>query len=173
MKKSTITHHFVRGRYFPLTWLLLLYLAISTLTRLFLLAILPIGVFYDIVTSFYLFALYALYLLLLPDRIHRSNLHRGFLMALSFVVLFGLLYMGPVEYFFFDEFQARFNFVAVGYLIYPHEVFINIWESYPVARVLVAIITRSRRACTCGATFANACSHSWSSSAACCWWSMR
>lgn len=154
MKISTITHHFLRGRYYPLIWLASLYLVISTLTRLFLfatnesdldspvttlLAVLPIGVFYDIVTSFYLFALYALYLLLLPDRIHRSNLHRGFLMVASFVVLFGLLYMGPVEYFFFDEFQARFNFVAVGYLIYPHEVFINIWESYPVARVLVAV----------------------------------
>jgi phosphoglycerol transferase MdoB-like AlkP superfamily enzyme len=26
--------------------------------------------------------------------------------------------------------------VAVEYLIYPHEVFVNIWESYPVARVM-------------------------------------
>jgi phosphoglycerol transferase MdoB-like AlkP superfamily enzyme len=154
MNISSITHPFLRGRYYPLIWLASLYLAISTATRLFLfatnqsdldspattlLAILPIGLFYDIVTSFYLFALYAMYLLLLPDRIHRSNLHRSFLMTASFAALFGLLYMGPVEYFFFDEFQARFNFVAVGYLIYPHEVFINIWDSYPVARVLAAI----------------------------------
>lgn len=41
------------------------------------------------------------------------------------------------EYFFFEEFNSRFNTVAVDYLIYPHEVFINIWESYPIARILV------------------------------------
>ncbi len=52
--------------------------------------------------------------------------------------VFGLLYLGAVEFFFFDEFDARFNFVAVEYLIYPHEVFVNIWQSYPVAKVLIA-----------------------------------
>ncbi len=37
-----------------------------------------------------------------------------------------------VEFFFFDEFKSRFNTVAVDYLLYPREVFINIWESYHV-----------------------------------------
>jgi phosphoglycerol transferase MdoB-like AlkP superfamily enzyme len=44
-----------------------------------------------------------------------------------------------VEIFFFDEFNARFNFIAVDYLIYPHEVFVNIWDSYPVGRVLIGV----------------------------------
>ena len=30
---------------------------------------------------------------------------------------FGLAYLGAVEYFFFDEFNARFNYVAVEYLM--------------------------------------------------------
>lgn len=41
------------------------------------------------------------------------------------------LFLLAVEYFFFDEFNARFNTVAVDYLLYPREVFINIGESYP------------------------------------------
>ncbi|MSU31095.1 MAG: hypothetical protein EXS25_00245 [Pedosphaera sp.] len=40
------------------------------------------------------------------------------------------------EAFFFEEFQSRFNPVAVDYLIFPHEVFVNVWESYPFLRVL-------------------------------------
>lgn len=41
------------------------------------------------------------------------------------------------EWFFFDEFESRFNTVAIDYLIYPHEVFTNIWESYPVVWILI------------------------------------
>jgi phosphoglycerol transferase MdoB-like AlkP superfamily enzyme len=103
-------------------------------------AILSIGLLYDIATCFYLFAFFALYLFLLPDRIYRSTLHRGFLLTASFLITLGFLYLGAVEYFFFDEFNARFNFVAVDYLIYPHEVFVNIWESYPVAKVLLVAL---------------------------------
>ncbi|MBX7212241.1 MAG: sulfatase-like hydrolase/transferase [Verrucomicrobiaceae bacterium] len=40
------------------------------------------------------------------------------------------------EWFFFDEFESRFNTVAIDYLIYPHEVFTNIWESYPVVWII-------------------------------------
>jgi len=42
-----------------------------------------------------------------------------------------------VEYFFFEEFKSRFNTVAVDYLEYPTEVFVNIWDSYHVGLVLV------------------------------------
>ena len=36
------------------------------------------------------------------------------------------------EWFFFDEFDSRFNTVAIDYLVYPHEVFTNLRESYPL-----------------------------------------
>ena len=42
------------------------------------------------------------------------------------------------EYYFFEEFKSRFNTVAVDYLLYPHEVFVNIWDVYPVPVVLLA-----------------------------------
>jgi phosphoglycerol transferase MdoB-like AlkP superfamily enzyme len=43
------------------------------------------------------------------------------------------------EIIFFDEFQARFNFIAIDYLIYTQEVIGNIFESYPMYAILGAI----------------------------------
>ncbi len=47
------------------------------------------------------------------------------------------------EFFFYEEFHSRFNTVAVDYLIYPHEVFVNIWQSYPVGIVLIGVLLLS------------------------------
>jgi phosphoglycerol transferase MdoB-like AlkP superfamily enzyme len=101
-------------------------------------AVLAVGAAYDVATALYLFAPFALYLALLPARLYSSKWQRRVVAGLFTATVFGLLYLGAVEYFFFDEFDARFNFVAVEYLIYPHEVFVNIWQSYPVAEVLIA-----------------------------------
>jgi phosphoglycerol transferase MdoB-like AlkP superfamily enzyme len=43
------------------------------------------------------------------------------------------------EWLFWDEFAARFNFIAVDYLLYTEEVLGNIWQSYPVGRILVML----------------------------------
>ena len=43
-----------------------------------------------------------------------------------------------VEFHFFAEFNSRFNTVAVDYVLYPYEVFVNIWEAYPVLPLLGA-----------------------------------
>ncbi len=104
-----------------------------------LLAVIPIGTLYDLATCLYLFAPFALYLFLMPQKLFNSKAQRLFMTVVFSATVFGLMYLGAVEYYFFDEFNARFNFVAVEYLIYPHEVFVNIWESYPVARALLAI----------------------------------
>lgn len=42
------------------------------------------------------------------------------------------------EWYFFEEFESRFNCVAIDYLLYPHEVFTNIRESYPVPAIMAA-----------------------------------
>jgi phosphoglycerol transferase MdoB-like AlkP superfamily enzyme len=44
------------------------------------------------------------------------------------------------EFYFFAEFKSRFNPVAVDYLIYPREVFINIWDAYPVPAVIAGCL---------------------------------
>jgi phosphoglycerol transferase MdoB-like AlkP superfamily enzyme len=152
-KESTLCKFVESSRYSPAYWAIFIYLIISSLTRLVLaivetshgdikpeelMTILPIGVGYDLVASLYLFAPFMLYLFVIPNRFYQKAIQRYFLTTVYIASLFGLVYLGAVEYFFFDEFNARFNFVAVEYLIYPHEVFINIWESYPVAKVLAA-----------------------------------
>lgn len=57
---------------------------------------------------------------------------RALLFAGFALILFGLLFLGALEYFFFEEFDARFNLVAVDYLIYPSEVMGNIHDTYSV-----------------------------------------
>jgi len=66
-----------------------------------------------------------------PERLFAWRPYRAFFIALFTALIGVLIYLCFVEYFFFDEFDARFNTVAVDYLLYPHEVFVNIWESYP------------------------------------------
>ena len=51
---------------------------------------------------------------------------------------FSALFTAAAEYYFFDEFNGRFNFVAVDYLIYPTEVVDNVWQSYHTGIVLTS-----------------------------------
>ena len=44
------------------------------------------------------------------------------------------------EVLFWNEFASRFNFIAIDYLVYTREVAGNIWESYPVGRMLAALM---------------------------------
>lgn len=102
--------------------------------------ILSAGLVNDGVQLLYLLVPFSLYRWLLPARFFNHPRHRRLLGAVFFLVIFGLLYLSAAEYFFFDEFDSRFNLVAVDYLIYPHEVLVNIWDSYPVARVILAAL---------------------------------
>lgn len=47
------------------------------------------------------------------------------------------------EYFFWDEFGVRYNFIAVDYLIYTNEVIGNIMESYPIIPLFAVLIILS------------------------------
>ena len=149
------------GRYAPLYWLGLCYLLVSLLLRLVLSAvfgptanvpfwhipaILSLGLINDLVELLYLLVPFSLYLLIIPQRIYCSRPGRLIMATSLWLLLFGMLYLTAVQFFFFQEFDARFNLVAVDYLIYPHEVLVNIWESYPVGRVLIFMAALS-----CGA----------------------
>lgn len=69
--------------------------------------------------------------------------------AFATLIVFGAF----VEFFYFEEFDARFNNIAVDYLLFPHEVVGNVFESYNVplyvalaaaAGVAIAWFTRER-----------------------------
>ncbi len=71
-----------------------------------------------------------------PARWFAAGWHR-WLMAGGMLLFWSVqVFLTFAEYYFFEEFRSRFNTVAVDYLLYPHEVFINIWDSYPVAVVV-------------------------------------
>src|SRR5688572_12736158 len=84
--------------------------------------ILAAGIVADTVQSLYLLAPFALFLWLAPDRLLRPRLSKGVLTVGAFLWMFVLGFVSVAEYFFFEEFDARLNLVAVDYLMYPTEV---------------------------------------------------
>jgi phosphoglycerol transferase MdoB-like AlkP superfamily enzyme len=83
------------------------------------------------------------WMLIIPNRFFRALWHRVVFLGACFVFWFLHSFMLFVEFFFFDEFKARFNTVAVDYVLYPREVFVNIWESYHVALFLAVCAAMS------------------------------
>ncbi|MBP5315998.1 MAG: sulfatase-like hydrolase/transferase [Muribaculaceae bacterium] len=67
----------------------------------------------------------------------RKNWRRVAIFALWGVYVFLTLFNGVAEYFFWDEFGVRYNFIAVDYLVYTHEVVGNIMESYSIVPIVV------------------------------------
>jgi phosphoglycerol transferase MdoB-like AlkP superfamily enzyme len=57
-----------------------------------------------------------------------------------FLVIFLLLFNAVSEWFFWDEFSVRYNFIAVDYLVYTNEVLGNIQESYPIPLIITVIL---------------------------------
>ncbi len=98
-----------------------------------------IGFLYDIITTFYYFSPLTIYLLLIPTRVYNLKLHKIFLYVIATLIIFVMLFSGVSEYFFWEEFGKRFNFIAVDYLVYTHEVIKNIQESYPLVYILSII----------------------------------
>jgi len=74
---------------------------------------------------------------ILPNRWFMATWHRALFRFACFVWWFVEIFALMAEFFFFEEFRSRFNTVAVDYVLYPTEVFINIWDSYPVITVLI------------------------------------
>lgn len=70
---------------------------------------------------------------------HPSISHVGRFVRLTLLIAF-FGFVGIAEVLFWDEFDARFNFIAVDYLVYTTEVIGNIRESYPVAPLLAALL---------------------------------
>lgn len=102
-----------------------------------LLAILGRGLLFDAVTL----ALLAPVLLVLESlvgtrRRPAGRLRIALLYGLAGVLLYAFGFGVLAEWFFWDEFGVRFNFIAVDYLIYTNEVIGNIRESFPVGTLL-------------------------------------
>ena len=99
-----------------------------------------IGLFFDTVTFSYFIIPFVLFLMLVPDRFFNSGFHKWFAYVAYFIAFSILLFNGVSEYFFWEEFGVRYNFIAVDYLVYTTEVLTNIWESYPIPLLVTTIL---------------------------------
>ena len=74
---------------------------------------------------------------IMPNRWFAATWHRALFRFACFAWWLAEIFALMAEFFFFEEFRSRFNTVAVDYVLYPTEVFINIWDSYPVVTVVI------------------------------------
>jgi len=98
-----------------------------------------VGSAFDLATAACLLAPLILFLAVLPNRLARSRPTRLLIGLGVAVAVFLLLFTAVAEWIFWDEFASRFNFIAVDYLVYTHEVIGNIWQSYPVGKILIGL----------------------------------
>ena len=98
-----------------------------------------LGLYFDVAAYLYAAVPLTLYLLVAPAGVFHRLWHRPVWMAFCWALVFGTLFLFVSEWFFWQEFRTRFNFIAVDYLLYTREVIGNIRESYPVGRILMVL----------------------------------
>ncbi|CAK0742172.1 lipoteichoic acid synthase [Gammaproteobacteria bacterium] len=98
-----------------------------------------LGVISDLSFLSYFFIPVVLYLTLMPRRVYQNPWHKWLVYLVLFINIYLLLFIVASEWFFWNEFGVRFNFIAVDYLVYTNEVVRNIVESYPLPTILSAI----------------------------------
>lgn len=96
------------------------------------------GVVPEIVLSFIgLKTLFFSLMLFLPRK--RVQIRNLLYFVTLFLYILVMIFNAVGEYFFYNEFGVRYNFIAVDYLIYTNEVIGNVLESYPVVPLFMGI----------------------------------
>lgn len=144
-----------KGTYSLLTRFFLFFLSVSFLLRcgfvivsfqkadfsiLSLLWVFILGFLFDMGVALFFVLPYSIYLLFLPPKFSNSIFNRGvtfFAFSLGILILFFSFF---AEITFWQEFESRFNFIAVDYLIYTYEVISNINESYPLPLLVTLML---------------------------------
>ncbi|MCB2102985.1 MAG: hypothetical protein KDE22_19070, partial [Rhodobacterales bacterium] len=132
-----------------LLWIAAAFLLVSVATRIGLglfahgaftagewLRALSVGLVFDLTVLPWFLLPWAVYEAVMPGfapdgRARRWEQRWAALWAALYLVLFAAT--AAAEFAFWGEFGSRFDFIAVDYLVYTHEVVGNIMESYPVA----------------------------------------
>ncbi|WP_133499073.1 LTA synthase family protein [Cognatilysobacter terrigena] len=142
------------GRWRPVLWWALVFLIVETLVRVILrvetganiplgvedLRVFALGFVFDLATLAYVALPLVLLTAAVPTHGRLARPGRFAIEALCAILLAGLLFVAVSEWTFWQEFQTRFNFIAVDYLVYTTEVIGNIRQSYPVTPILIGIL---------------------------------
>ncbi|RZK26685.1 MAG: LTA synthase family protein, partial [Flavobacterium sp.] len=99
-----------------------------------------LGFDYDLGIALMLSTAYNLYLLVFPEKWINSLGNRVITYSGLFLTLFICFFSFFAELTFWQEFESRFNFIAVDYLIYTYEVISNINESYPLPLLIGGVV---------------------------------
>ncbi|WP_344816401.1 MULTISPECIES: LTA synthase family protein [Flavobacterium] len=70
---------------------------------------------------------------------YRSKIRLILFSVTIFIFVLIIIQNAVSEYFFWNEFGVRYNFIAVDYLVYTNEVIKNIMESYPVIPLFTGV----------------------------------
>lgn len=131
--------------------ILILFLAFNALSRIVLLSfalyegqidfnildflqVMGLGLVNDLIAAFYILAPLAFLALLIPK--NKGRILRSMTYCFYFFIVLALGFLIISEFTFWLEFSTRFNFIAVDYLVYTHEVIGNITQSYPVPLII-------------------------------------
>jgi len=98
-----------------------------------------VGAMFDALACLCLASLFSVLTALTPRWALRSRPGQGLWAGLLLVGAIAVLFNTAAEWVFWSEFGCRFNFIAVDYLVYTHEVIANIWESYPIVAIMAGI----------------------------------
>jgi phosphoglycerol transferase MdoB-like AlkP superfamily enzyme len=146
----------LKSRYALYLSLLMLYILFSFIVRITLyslsvssmefsvisiIKIFSIGLYFDLATAIFLFAFYAFYILLIPVKWIGSKLDKVLTYFITTLSLFIVVFSIIAEFPFWEEFNTRFNFIAVDYLIYTYEVIENINQSYSLPLILLVLFS--------------------------------
>jgi phosphoglycerol transferase MdoB-like AlkP superfamily enzyme len=140
-------------RELPFLHHVILFLALASLTRVALTAftglsavaigywpsLLLRGLGFDLLVLMCLLSPALLWAAMTPSAWRETRWHQKIRLLLFWLNASFLLFVALAEVTFWDEFATRFNFIAVDYLLYTHEVIGNVLESYPVALLLAGV----------------------------------
>jgi phosphoglycerol transferase MdoB-like AlkP superfamily enzyme len=130
-----------------------IFLAVSSLTRLALLfqgrrdvawdaslcGAFAAGLWYDFLVLCFGLVPWFLLTSLLPARLWSSRFAAWLISGITGLYTVVLIFIAIAEWFFWDEFQVRFNFIAVDYLVFTQEVVNNIKQSYPMPLIFAGV----------------------------------
>ncbi|MDO9373048.1 MAG: sulfatase-like hydrolase/transferase [Ferruginibacter sp.] len=110
-------------------------LTLFSLARIF-----SIGLIFDIGVAAFTVTPYALYLLILPVKFNNALANKIITYTCFVLAALVMILSFFAEFTFWQEFESRFNFIAVDYLVYTYEVVSNINESYPLPLLIGGVL---------------------------------
>jgi len=99
-----------------------------------------LGFLYDCAVALLLGSTFNIYLLFISSSWSQTNVHKIITYTWLFLILLISFFSFFAELTFWQEFESRFNFIAVDYLIYTYEVINNVNESYPLPLLIGGVV---------------------------------